>query len=65
MANETIKVENIIIALKNMEQWCKALAQSLEGLGRSTPISVTPDVGEAITGKPPLGLGTCSRESNE
>jgi len=65
MANETIKVENLIIALNNMERWCKALAQSLEGLGRSTPINVPSDINQIITGKPPVAMGTCLKETIE
>jgi hypothetical protein len=57
----TVKVENLIITLKNIEKWCAAVAQALEAHGRDQAIAVPPEVHEMILGKPPQAAGECSK----
>ena len=56
---QTLKVENIIIGLNNIEKWCHDLALALEGLGRETEFKLPPEVYDSIVKAPPTGMGSC------
>lgn len=55
----TLKVENVIIALNNIEKWCHQLALALEGLGRDTEIKIQPELHTEIIKAPPQGMTDC------
>jgi hypothetical protein len=53
-------VENLIIALNNMEKWCHEIALALEGLGRDTELKLSPELRDSFTQGPPQSVYECT-----
>ena len=55
----TVRVEQLVTALTNIQNWCGVVRDALMGLDPKMEIQVTQSVQDAILKGPPQGAGIC------
>jgi hypothetical protein len=53
-----IKIENLVIALENMQEWCRVMAEALKPIKGQT-LEITETAEKELVGKARENVGSC------